>query len=163
MNNALKTVLLSILALSAGCATITRGTREVIEINSDPVGAIITLSNGQTGKTPATFELKRKGIYIVTIEKEGYESVQLTVQGTVSGGGAAGMAGNVVAGGIIGIGVDAVTGATKNLKPNPINVKLVPVKSNAKPNQTSLDPLNLQLNVRSISDEQITISVEATT
>ena len=94
MNNALKTILLSILALSAGCATITRGTSEVIEVNSDPVGASITLSNGQTGKTPTTFELKRKGIYIVTIEKEGYESVQLTVQGTVSGGGAAG-GGNV--------------------------------------------------------------------
>jgi hypothetical protein len=36
------------------------------------------------------------------------------------------MAGNVVFGGIIGAGVDAATGATKQLKPNPVVVTLVP-------------------------------------
>jgi hypothetical protein len=35
------------------------------------------------------------------------------------------MAGNVLFGGIIGAGVDAATGATKGLKPNPLNVKLI--------------------------------------
>ncbi|WP_246251740.1 hypothetical protein [Parasulfitobacter algicola] len=39
-------------------------------------------------------------------------------------GGAAGMAGNVLIGGVIGIGVDAATGATQNLEPNPVMVNL---------------------------------------
>ena len=34
------------------------------------------------------------------------------------------MAGNVLIGGIIGIGVDAATGATQDLKPNPLHVVL---------------------------------------
>jgi hypothetical protein len=36
------------------------------------------------------------------------------------------MAGNVILGGLIGAGVDAATGATMQLKPNPVTVALVP-------------------------------------
>jgi len=39
------------------------------------------------------------------------------------------MAGNVLLGGIIGAGVDAATGATKKLTPNPIRVTLNPLKT----------------------------------
>jgi hypothetical protein len=35
------------------------------------------------------------------------------------------MAGNVLIGGIIGMGVDAATGATNSLKPNPVHVHLI--------------------------------------
>lgn len=42
----------------------------------------------------------------------------------VSGAGAAGMAGNVILGGVNGAGVDAATGATKRLVPNPVRVTL---------------------------------------
>jgi hypothetical protein len=35
------------------------------------------------------------------------------------------MAGNVLIGGIIGVGVDAASGATKSLRPNPVHVHLV--------------------------------------
>jgi hypothetical protein len=37
------------------------------------------------------------------------------------------MAGNVILGGIIGAGIDAASGATKRLKPNPVVVTLTPV------------------------------------
>jgi hypothetical protein len=36
------------------------------------------------------------------------------------------MAGNVPVGGIIGVGVDAATGATKELKPNPLVIEIEP-------------------------------------
>lgn len=36
------------------------------------------------------------------------------------------MAGNVILGGFIGIGVDAATGAANDLKPNPLHVMLDP-------------------------------------
>jgi hypothetical protein len=41
------------------------------------------------------------------------------------------MAGNIVLGGLIGAAVDAGSGAMKELKPNPIVVKLVPLETEA--------------------------------
>ena len=38
--------------------------------------------------------------------------------------GGAALAGNVLVGGIIGLGVDAATGASKELTPNPVSVTL---------------------------------------
>jgi hypothetical protein len=43
----------------------------------------------------------------------------------MSGGGGAGMAGNVIFGGLIGAGVDATSGALKKLEPNPVVIQLV--------------------------------------
>lgn len=107
-----------------GCATITRGTKEVLVIESEPSGANVTTSTGLAGKTPATFKVSRKGGFVVTIEKPGYETVTVQVSSQVAGGGAAGMAGNIVLGGLIGAAVDAGSGAMLQLKPNPITVKL---------------------------------------
>ena len=53
--------------------------------------------------------------------------MQTQILSQVAGAGAAGMAGNVLIGGLIGIGVDAASGATKELKPNPLVLKLVRV------------------------------------
>lgn len=46
------------------------------------------------------------------------------VDNHISTAGGAGMAGNVIFGGLIGIGVDASTGAMRDLAPNPIEVTL---------------------------------------
>lgn len=46
------------------------------------------------------------------------------MKSVVTGGGVASGAGNVIAGGLIGIGVDAGTGANKDLRPNPIIAQL---------------------------------------
>ena len=122
-------ILALVSVLLSSCATITRGTKEVLVIESDPIGASVTTTIGLTGTTPATFKVSRKGGFVVTIEKEGYEPVQVQVSSHVAGAGAAGMAGNVILGGLIGAAVDAGTGAMKELKPNPITVKLVPVSA----------------------------------
>ncbi|MBB5015411.1 PEGA domain-containing protein [Rehaibacterium terrae] len=111
---------------TSGCATVTRGTTESWTVNSDPIGAKVTLSSGETCITPCTLKKKRKESFMVTVEKEGYEPVQTQIVSQVAGAGAAGMAGNVLVGGIIGVGVDAASGATKELKPNPLELKLVP-------------------------------------
>jgi hypothetical protein len=64
---------------------------------------------------------------------EGYEPqvVQLTKE--IPGTGAAGFAGNILAGGLIGMGVDAATGAATDHKPNPVIVTLQPVGPRARP------------------------------
>lgn len=121
------TALAAILALSSGCASITRGTKDTLVVESDPAGADVKLSTGLTGKTPASFKLPRGKDLVVTISKEGFETLSVNVTSQVVGAGSAGMAGNLLFGGLIGAGVDASTGAMKDLKPNPVKVKLNPV------------------------------------
>lgn len=120
------TAALGVLAL-AGCATITRGTTESFVIETNPPGARASLSNGLVCDTPCSLKVKRRGDFVVTLEKEGYETVTSTVTSSVDSGGGAGMAGNIVFGGIIGAGVDAGTGAMHSHKPNPLVVELTPL------------------------------------
>jgi hypothetical protein len=161
----IKLILISgLLVTTIGCASITRGSKDTLVVNSDPSGAIVSLSNGLNGKTPCTFKVSRKGGFVVKIEKEGYETVEVQVEGQISGGGAAGMAGNVLLGGIIGAGVDAATGATKDLKPNPIDVKLVPIKQNDKPpGQTYIKgkEINLKLSIVESGDHYLLTVVQS--
>lgn len=120
---------LLLLALQTGCASITRGTKDTLVVESDPAGADVRLSSGESGKTPTSFRLPRKKDVDVSISRDGYEPLTVHVSSQISGHGAAGMAGNVLVGGIIGAGVDAYSGATKDLRPNPIKVTLVPKKT----------------------------------
>ncbi len=124
---------LSAVAFLASCATVTRGTKEALVIETEPSGAKVTLEvEGEGGArfctTPCSVKLPRKYNVKVKIEKEGYKPIETTVVSAVCGAGAAGMAGNVIVGGIIGAGVDVATGATKCFKPNPLKVKLEPAK-----------------------------------
>jgi len=110
--------------MTTGCATITRGTQDTISVSSTPANADVRLSNGQRSKTPAAFKLPRNRPVRVEISKAGYESQSVQVLPQVSGGGAAGMAGNVIAGGVVGVGVDALSGAMYDLTPDTIHVTL---------------------------------------
>lgn len=112
-----------------GCATVARGTTDVLVIESEPSGAQVEIqpANHQC-KTPCSVKLKRKAEQVVSIRREGYEPVDVNVIPQTTGAGAAGMAGNVLVGGIIGAFVDAGSGAMKDLKPNPVKVTLVALK-----------------------------------
>ena len=114
--------------LSTACATITRGSTEAWTVETDPSGATVRTSAGYACEaTPCTWKLPRKTAFEVTITKPGYKTVQTQVVTTISTAGGAGMAGNVILGGLIGATVDLTTGAMKDLKPNPLTVKLEPV------------------------------------
>lgn len=163
--NQLKILLLLLAAAVSGCASVTCGTNDILEVISDPIQAqveVVRLDRGLTkkelkrnvpkeqlkkiqqenkgkkdqdqfrgplvGVTPAAFSLARKGEYTVTVKKEGYQTAVVEVKNKVAKGGAAGMAGNVLVGGILGAGVDAGTGAMLNLVPNPIDLKLLPTE-----------------------------------
>ena len=53
----------------------------------------------------------------------------------VAGGGAAGFAGNILLGGVIGMGVDAASGATLEHHPNPVVAVLQPAAAPGRPPQ----------------------------
>lgn len=111
-------------ALSA-CATVTRGTKDAWEITSEPSGARVETSNGFFCEaTPCAIKMPRKSEFTATVTKAGYKPGKVSVTNKVAGAGAAGMAGNVLVGGLIGVGVDATTGAMLDLTPNPAKVVL---------------------------------------
>jgi len=140
--------LLPILAIATGCASITRGSNDALEVNSTPNGADIKVYRTNAGfnakeikentvedpknpgagpligKTPMSFKLARKGNYRVVISKEGYKTTEVEIGNRFSGAGGAGLAGNAIAGGVIGIIIDSRTGAGKDLTPNPVEVSL---------------------------------------
>lgn len=124
-------VLACALALSAGasgCATITRGTSQEFRVESTPPGASVTTSNGfACAATPCTFRMQRKHGFTVDATLPGYSPAHAVVTSNLSSNGAAGMAGNVLVGGLIGIGVDATSGATQDLTPNPLMLTLEPI------------------------------------
>ena len=132
----------------SSCSTVTRGTTQKVTVNSNVPGTLVTVTrtdkpiSGKDAKknaayyreveskpalqstAPVILELSRKGKYVITGTKKGYKKTTALVKGKVSGGGAAGMAGNALVGGIIGIGVDAATGASLDLSPNPVALEM---------------------------------------
>lgn len=119
------TLLLGAAFSVAGCATITRGTKDVFVVETDPVGASVTTSNGfSCNATPCSIKMPRKSDFEVTITKAGYKTWTGHVTNKVAGGGGAAMAGNVLVGGIIGAVVDGNNGSMLDLVPNPLVVKL---------------------------------------
>ena len=124
---------MSVAILSSGCATATRGTSEAMVVETKPIGATVTISNEHMGagivcQTPCSVEMPRKRGFSVKVEKVGYETIETKVITRVEGAGSAGMAGNVLLGGVIGAGVDAMTGAMKGFAPNPLVLELVPLE-----------------------------------
>ncbi len=53
-------------------------------------------------------------------KKDGFQDEQIPVPTRVAGSGAAGFAGNILLGGVIGMAADASTGATLEHFPNPV-------------------------------------------
>jgi len=112
-----------------GCASVSRGTTENISITSTPAGATAELSgldNPAACLTPCVVVAKRSADITVTISKGGYEPQIIPLTKEIPGTGAAGFAGNVLVGGLVGMGVDAYTGAAQDHKPNPVTVTLQP-------------------------------------
>lgn len=107
-----------------GCATIVKGTTQKIPIASDPPGAEVNADGQLMGQTPVEITLERKRDHLVTISKEGYGPKSIAI--TKSTGGA--VWGNILAGGLIGWGIDATSGAQYNLSPESISVQLGPVE-----------------------------------
>ncbi|MDP4594606.1 MAG: PEGA domain-containing protein [Beijerinckiaceae bacterium] len=109
----------------AGCATVTRGTTNEIQLYSEPSGATARTSLSQVCTTPCTLTVSRKSEFSVTFSKPGFEDQIVHVKTLIAGSGAAGFAGNVVLGGVVGMGVDAYTGATLQHVPNPVRATLI--------------------------------------
>ena len=88
-----------------------RGTTDKVVIKSNPAGVEIVSSTGHKCVTPCTITVSRKEEFVVTYKPKNGKSVKIPVTTGVSGNGAAGLAGNILLGGVIGGGVDVATSA----------------------------------------------------
>jgi hypothetical protein len=122
-------ILLACLA-SGGCASATRGWTEQISIASTPSGAraTVTGSENHTCTTPCAVQVNRSSDLQVRLEMDGFEPEVVVLTKEIATSGAAGFAGNILLGGIIGMGVDAASGAALDHTPNPVIVTLRPLR-----------------------------------
>lgn len=126
MTNIFRLIAIAPLVLATGCASIVSGTTQEITFNSNPPGANcdITRSGASLQKvtTPSsTIVQKTKYDLQVTCAKPGYVTTAVTDKSGLEPW----VLGNIVFGGIIGIIVDASTGA-QNKYDTPVLVQLPP-------------------------------------
>jgi len=110
--------------ITSGCATVTRSPYERFIIETEPKGAKVTLTSGETCISPCNLLKKREESFSCRVEKNGFEPIEVSIEPKVVGPGVAGFAGNAVIGGIIGAGVDIYSGAALGLYPNPAIIQL---------------------------------------
>ncbi|WP_441229383.1 translation initiation factor 2 [Tardiphaga sp. 215_C5_N2_1] len=113
--------------LVVGCATVVRDTSETINVITDPPGA--TARAGGTGSlatciTPCALSVRRNDDVTIIVSKDGYETEAKRLSFASSVAGAASVGGNVIAGGIVGIGVDTYNLAGYHHEPNPVHLTL---------------------------------------
>ena len=122
----------------SSCATLVRGPRDLTNFESTPAGAVVTVESADgdlmgpyTCTTPCELELKRKKKWNVVYQLSGYKPAAGYLVPRVTGGGVASGAGNALLslGGLVGVGVDAGTGANLDLRPNPMHALLAATDS----------------------------------
>jgi len=102
-----------------GCASIVEGTDQQVTVNTAPEGAKCALTRdgeviGIANPTPQTLTLsKSKNDVTVVCEKEGYQEAVAVLDSEFE----AMTLGNLLIGGVIGVGVDAATGALNEYDP----------------------------------------------
>lgn len=112
---------------AGGCATITQGSKQTVYFDTDPSGAKCTISREGEGvlyseiTTPASLEIsKDKDQMKIVCNKDGYKETTVFTDSNFEGW----TMGNLLLGGVIGLGVDAASGA---LNEYPSNV-VIPLK-----------------------------------
>jgi len=110
--------IVSVIALglmSSACASIIEGTTQQIAVSTPPAdGAQCVMKNPEgkwTVTTPGSVKVhKSKGDLEVVCHKDGFQDGTTKVVSHFNGA----TAGNIILGGVIGVGVDAATGANNN-------------------------------------------------
>ncbi len=121
MNKIVASVLIGFLLFSlSGCAAIFKGNSSKIDTSSNPSGAGVFVDGNYMGDTPIRLKLESKRTYNIEFRKEGYKSKTFNITNHV---GAGWIVLDVLAG-LVGVIVDAATGAWYELDQKNINAIL---------------------------------------
>ncbi len=111
-----------LLSLS-GCATImTGGSNRPVRVQSEPAGASVYLNDAFQGKTPLTLSVARRDRHRLRIERDGFASYSREITPAFNPA----VFGNILIGGLIGTGVDIVSGAIVTPNPGTVRLYLLP-------------------------------------
>ncbi len=144
----------TLFVLSGGCASILHGSYQELSVTSVPPGARFTVDGEGSHTTPATIVLQRKRDHSLVFELEGYQTEQVSVTHVISGA----VAGNILAGELIGWGVDAMTGAQYRLVPEVVNVTMRPLAAGEVAQGVLARPFTTEerlINLRSLLDKDL--------
>ena len=121
-------------AFLSGCATVVGGgSDQRVHIDSEPRGAQVRVDGQPRGVTPTDVELSRRQEHQVQLDLEGRPPYVSTLKPGCNPW----VFGNLLAGGLIGLAVDASTGAVSTLYPTEVKADLgLPQTPN------TLQPLN---------------------
>lgn len=120
-------VALTTMAALSGCATITKSSSQTVTIDTRPPGATCTLTRGGkrfaiVNPTPGAISVEKSSDAIsISCTKEGY----LETAGTLESSFQAMTFGNILFGGLIGVAVDAASGAMHEYEPL-VTITLIP-------------------------------------
>jgi len=114
-------LLVSTLFTLNSCASIMHGSSQEVPINSTPSGANVFINGQDIGVTPVTTTLKRKEMHTLVLELDGYQPFEMNLARKTSGW----VWGNILFGGIIGLAVDAATGAIHKIEPAIVNANTI--------------------------------------
>jgi hypothetical protein len=110
-----------------GCATAIRGSTNQVHFASEPSGAVVTTSLGHSCTAPCTLAIERNKEFQATFTRDGHQPSVVEVKTTLSREGGTSFAGNILLGGLIGMGVDAASGAALDHTPNPVIGRLAAI------------------------------------
>jgi hypothetical protein len=115
--------LVIVVQFCTGCATIVTGGGEdqPVRFASTPRGATVYVDDNPIGQTPISARLTRKDEHHVRIEHDGYKPYEKTI----GSGFNEWMLGNVILGGLVGIGVDLLSGTNPALDTNNVHAKMI--------------------------------------
>ncbi|MFC2150643.1 caspase family protein [Calditrichota bacterium] len=112
--------------LLIGCATFMHGTRQSINVNTNPSGAKVIVMGEYEGETPTRIRVGRtERRLVVRFEKEGYEPVEVELRRSVSGW----VWGNILIWGVVGVAVDFASGSAYKISPSYVHANLQTIKT----------------------------------
>jgi len=120
-------IVAGIVSIASGCATIVKGNSQSLSVKTDPPGAACELARkGKTvavvNPTPGSTQVSKGAAALdVTCKKQGYLDATASASSSVQGW----TLGNLLIGGVVGLVVDAGSGALHEYQPE-ISLKLLP-------------------------------------
>lgn len=104
-------LLSAILVNFTGCATLFSGSKDEVELSSEPPGADVYINGQKRGTTPFSLMLKKGREYAIEFKKQGYDDKIFHMSYSLG----AGWLILDILGGLIPVIVDAITGAWNGL------------------------------------------------
>lgn len=116
-------ILGGILVLQSACATIIKGPKQLINIDSNVRDAEVMVNGATMGRTPFNGPIPRGSSTQVTIKKDGYYAKTITLATETE----TAFWGNILIGGVLGSSTDSASGAMNKYSPATFQIDLTPI------------------------------------